>query len=149
MKRLIFLVGLAIVSCADTNERDEILFTVRLKNNSNEEIQIKGYSSPSNIPEFDFTISPFNLGGEISYRAEAFLGYVNGYDSITFKFPNEKGYICSIRVSNSQPKLCFLNEKSPFGNDPNNPPFNEIGNNIYEFEITQEDYENAFELPEN
>jgi hypothetical protein len=88
-------------------------------------------------------LTPFENGLPCSYRFEDFLGYKLTeceIDSIVFRFSNGKGYISSI---NNATNYEFPNEDSPFGNSSK---FRKILD-VYQFEITQSDYENAFVLP--
>ncbi|MGV6827853.1 MAG: hypothetical protein ACWA45_00490 [Flavobacteriales bacterium] len=78
------------------------------------------------------------------YSSEVFLGFSCDYDSLVFKFDNDKGYICSLR-SNDNSNICF-NSKNPY--IFNDEDFISLGNNTFEFIVTQEDYENAYDLPD-
>ncbi|PZW40791.1 hypothetical protein LX95_01859 [Mesonia algae] len=127
-------------SCTDTDERPEISYEVSFKNNTNLPLQIKGFSIYDEL-EYEYEISSMSSGGDFTYDSENFDGYRQRADSIVFIFPNNKGYICADRVNANN--LCF-NGKSPLGNDSS---FSDLGNNIYEFIITQEDYDNAYTLP--
>jgi hypothetical protein len=61
-----------------------------------------------------------------------------------YVFDNGKGYYCERSANNTNlSELCFFNDKNPFSSSqrlPNN------GNGVL-FTITQEDFENARELP--
>ena len=129
-----------ITSCTDTEERDEINFVVNINNNTNQQLSVRGYNS-QNVLEFDYTISSMSNGAEINYSAETFGGYINGSDSIIFSYPNSKGYICDLRQNGNN--LCFQN-KNIFGDQSD---FNNITNNTFEFVITQDDFDNAYDLP--
>lgn len=74
-----------------------------------------------------------------NYNSVNFLGLFGNIDSIVIKFENNKGYSCTGELSNN---LCFQN-KNAFDIED----FISLGNNAFEFEITQEDYDNAYDLP--
>jgi len=78
-----------------------------------------------------------------SYVDENFRGmFVNycGIDSVAIKFNNGKGYIST---KNNSGDFNFSNKRNPL---LPNGGFKANGN-IYEFIVTQQDFENAFELP--
>ena len=71
-----------------------------------------------------------------------FLAFSREADSSIFKFSNGKGYICT--VLQNENNLCFQN-KSPY----DNLSFDESAeNNQFQFVISQEDFENANDLPD-
>lgn len=139
---IIYLASICLFfSCTDRNERDSINFTVSIENNTNTVLIIKGYA-PNNMLEFEYTVDSNSRGGENAYFSETFGGYVNGADSIVFKFSNNKGYICADRENGNS--LCFANKNPLVGEESY---FNFLGDNKYEFEVTQEDFNNAYDLP--
>jgi len=87
-------------------------------------------------------LQPNTEGLNCSYSNEFFIGYSRvdcSIDKIEFRFLNDTGYISTINeVSN----LDFPNESNPFGGSVK---FQQT-NNDYTFIITQEDFDNAFEL---
>ena len=137
---IILFVTILLFSCTHTDERNEVNFTVRISNDSNDEIIIKGYTSQNNLG-FEHTLESMVSGGEINYFSETFGGYTNGADSIVVMFTNSKGYICDLRQNGNN--LCFSN-KNLFGGESN---FNNLENNNFEFIITQSDFNNANDLP--
>jgi hypothetical protein len=145
MKRLKFVTLLAVlflINC--TSEPDEQTYTSRFRNNSNSAIMITGFNFPSDLV-FDETVSVDGLSTNCVISSEAFLGISCSIDSLVIRFENDKGYICAKIGANSvgnPNQFCFLN-KSPF----DSLSFQDLGNNTFEFEITQEDFDNAFDLP--
>jgi hypothetical protein len=70
------------------------------------------------------------------------LSSFGGIDSLVVKFSNGKGYICAFSPIGRE--LCFAN-RFPLNDDSS---FVNLGNNVFEFIITQQDFDNALELPE-
>lgn len=142
-KYIIIIITASFISCTDRSERDEVNFTVNIKNTSSVSMTIEGYAPNNDLIINNLIITSNAAGAECNYQAELFSGYICGADSIVFKFPNGKGYICSYRITNAQPELCFP-DKTPFGNDPS---FINLGNRNYQFIINESDFVNAYELP--
>ena len=141
--KIIFIL-LALVNC--TSEEKETLYNALIRNASDNTIKIKGYNSKLNQLKYEINIESMRSGGEVDYFSPSFGGYVSGADSMVFSFNNGKGYICVVRTAESVGdvnQLCFQ-DKSPFDIEG----FKNLGNNTFEFEITQEDYDNAYDLPE-
>ncbi|MEX0597940.1 MAG: hypothetical protein WD512_15735 [Candidatus Paceibacterota bacterium] len=142
MKHFIILVSITIFLSSCTSEPKEYNFKASIKNESSVLVTITGYDSANNL-KINEIINPNETKLNCEGLSEFFQGYICGGDSLIFKFPNGKGYICAGRITNNQPELCFPN-KTPFGNDPS---FVDLGNRNYQFIITEEDYNNAFDLP--
>ncbi|HBS12777.1 MAG TPA: hypothetical protein DEO36_09590 [Flavobacteriaceae bacterium] len=140
MKKIILICVSLLLLNNCTDEADEHTYITRFKNVSSTTIEIKGYDSRDNLV-FDETILTNNTSSDCTRSAESFLGISCNIVSVEIKFNNNKGYVCGKLNTNG---LCFLNEKSPLGNDPS---FVNLANYTYEFVITQEDFENAYDLP--
>ena len=128
-----------ILSCTDEPTLNN--YNVAIKNSSLQTINILAYSSDNLIS--NITLNDNETGLNCSYTDEGFKGYKLiecEIDSIVFRFDNGKGYISDINTPSS---FDFLNNNNLFGNSIK---FIET-NNTYEFLITQEDYENAYDLP--
>lgn len=139
----ILLISILITNC--TAEEDETNYVASINNSSNVTLNIKGYNNALNQLEYNFDLGSMNNGGEVNYSSSSFAGYVSGADSLVFTFPNNKGYICVVRTAenaNTANQLCFSN-KSPF----DSTSFQDLGNNTFEFVITQDDFDNANDLP--
>jgi len=142
MKNLLLLLILVIVSSC-TGEEDEFNYTVSFKNETQVVLDISIYE-PDNDLNNSFQVLPLSNGGEVTNSSPTFLGYVGGGDSIVLRFPNQKGYICDARAN--EDIYCFQDSRNPLVGFE--PYFNNLGNNVYEFVVTEEDFENAFELPQ-
>jgi hypothetical protein len=143
MKRLIFLFFITSIILSCTTEPKESEFSLFIKNNSEQSINVKSYLNGTFISESDLFSG--NRSFNCIYNSEFFLGYKLtscSIDSLVLKFSNNKGYISSINYISTYD---FPDDMSPFGASSK---FIDLGNNVYEFEITQEDYENSFELPD-
>ena len=128
-----------ILSCTDEPTLNN--YNVAIKNSSLQTINILAYSSDNLIS--NIILNDNETGLNCSYTDESFKGYKLiecEIDSIVFRFDNGKGYISDI---NNPSPFDFLNNNNLFGNSIK---FIET-NNTYEFLITQEDYENAYDLP--
>jgi len=136
-----FSLLVTILSCS--TEEKEKKYVVSFRNSSESAVTIKGYNTNSGVLVSEINLLPENVGGQIIYFSPSFGGYINGSDSLVFKFQNDRGYICTVYGEQS---LCFDEITPLFGVESY---FNNLGNNTFEFEITQEDFENVFELPED
>lgn len=137
--RLIYLfIYLAIIGCTD--EPNTSTRNVSVENQTVEIITITTFLDEEPIETI--VLQPNTKGLNCSYSSEFFIGYSRvdcSIDKIEFRFLNDTGYISTINeVSN----LDFPNESSPFGDSVK---FHQT-NNDYTFIITQEDFDNAFEL---
>ena len=136
-KLIILLIGFLIYSC--TSEPEMNTFNVSVLNNSNNNINIESYLEGNLISSINLNTN--QLGLECSYNDENFRGlFLCKIDSLIMKFSNDKGYIVNDEGSGN---FNFSNERNPFL--PNNGF--EINNNNYSFIITQDDSDNAYDLP--
>ena len=139
---LLIILLLAFSGCTDEPELEK--YTTRFVNESSVTLTIRGYARNNNLVYSEKVIAN-SKGEDCITSTEGFLGYNCAGDSIVFKFPNDKGYICSIRITNENPELCFFDNVSPFGDSSS---FRNVDGNIFEFVITQSDFENALDIPE-
>jgi hypothetical protein len=116
-------------------------FTVGFSNQSSEKIEIRGFNNFDELI-FVFEVDPGDRNGLISYQDENFGGYSSQADSLVTRFSNGKGYICDLRGNGNG--SCFISRNPLLGFEED---FNNLGNNTFEFVITQTDFDNAFELP--
>ena len=136
---LAYIILLYTFSCTDEPTLRE--YEVLVENQSSNEITIEGYDS-NNTKIYQSIVQPKNRNEGCFASLESFDGLATcNTDSLVFKFSNGKGYICALRENGLE--FCF-SVKSPFESED----FNSLGHNTFEFIITQEDFENAFELPE-
>ena len=135
-----FLLIFLVLSCTD--EPNETNFNVSIQNSTENLLEIRAYLETENV--FTVALNPGDNGPSCNYIDENFRGiFLNncGIDSLVMKFNNDKGYISTDTNSGN---FNFSKMRNPLlanGGFQNK-------RNIYEFLITQEDFENAFELPE-
>ncbi|MDN6317942.1 MAG: hypothetical protein L0J59_10780 [Lactococcus lactis] len=139
MKKILILIGILLFSCTD--EPDINNYNLEIQNNSNENLNIEAYFEGNLISNIN--LSANNSGLECTYSDESFIGYKLTQcqiDSIIFKFENNKGYISAI---NNPSALDFPNDTNPFGFSSKFV----LNNNVYQFIINQDDFDNANDLP--
>lgn len=137
------ILGVALVSSCTEGE-DFIEFDTRYKNESGSAITITGFNRNNQI-EYQYILENNDASESCSQQSTLILGPWCLADSLVFRFQNEKGFICKSRATVSN--LCFPNEKSPYGTEEG-PFFRSFAAKSFEFIITKEDLENAFDLPE-
>ncbi|MBC6995617.1 hypothetical protein QWY85_13365 [Neolewinella lacunae] len=140
---LIALFVLLSSGCPFGQEPDEFFFDCFVVNESNSSVKVLLHLR-GNLPPYD---SVFIAPGEMSSIGRYFATGWSSYDcdarKIQFIFENGKGYVCTLRPDNTtnDSALCFLGAKDPFvAPQLPNEGFGSITT------ITQEDFENAFEL---
>jgi len=137
-KILVLIIGFLVLSCTD--EADEQTYTTNIRNSSNSTIEVKGYNVPRELV-FDEMIQSNNSSSNCTTSSETFLGLSCRIDSLVVTFNNDKGYITTSLGENN---LSFINRNPLLGNISD---FNDLGNNTFEFEITEDDFDNANDLP--
>ena len=127
------------LSCTD--EPDQHNFSVSIKNDSDSVIEIKCFSEKT--LQIQKNLNPGESSKICDYTSESFFG-LSGCekDSLVIEFSNSRGYIDK-RIGNNQNEYRFSDDKSIFIQGIG---FKNSGND-YEFIITQEDFDNAFDLP--
>lgn len=148
MKNLVYIISVLVMlfSCTDQNEPETYNFSVYLKNNSTHTIHVEHYFSTTGTLFDSYTISSTEQSENCDYVAERFRGLNYNFcsgDSVVLKFDNGRGYIN--KFVGIEDIYGFSGNRHLFGQQENG--FTDKGNNIFEFEITEEDYENAHELP--
>jgi hypothetical protein len=141
MKKVLtlILIHFIIIGCTDEPEVNE--YDVSILNNSNENVVIEAYLSTNLVRTINLLSNQSGL--DCNYRDENFRGFFSnecGIDLFIIKFSNNKGYIVDDEGTGD---LNFMEGRNPF---LPNGGF-EINNNDYKFKITQEDFDNAFDLP--
>ncbi|MEX0363279.1 MAG: hypothetical protein AB3N10_20055 [Allomuricauda sp.] len=129
-----------ILACTD--EPNQTNFMVSVKNISSSTMRIEAFEKKSIV--FQEDLSTGENSSSCNYTDENFRGIFQNYcgiDSMVVKFNNQQGYIS---INNNLGDFNFSNKRNPL---LPNGGF-EIKGNIYEFLVTEEDFENAFELPE-
>ena len=141
MKNILFIISIFLVfnSCIVETD-DSHHYKTYLKNNSTQVMNVKFYKEDNlfmsqNIPTNDSIIL-------CEYNDEGFASIDRCTDSIIIAFPNGEGYINSNTFSNN---FNFQNDRHLFGSSQQG--YNYLGNYIFTFTITQEDYTNAHTLP--
>ncbi|WP_430967359.1 hypothetical protein [Spongiimicrobium sp. 2-473A-2-J] len=147
---LIFII-LILSSCTDKNEDLPVDFTLVVENRSDSTLTMSLFYNNLGTREF---FQEVRLEASESYRCkykqEVFTGLhgcldsnTRGIDSVSLVFSDNKGYICVDKLLSDQ-ELCFK-DKYLFGGPDS---FESLGDNTFRVSITQEDFENALELPE-
>lgn len=141
LNRIIILLAI-VFSQSCTEEAVINSYSVSVINNTNSLLEIRCFSERKLLVQK--TIGQMESIKLCEYTGEFFYG-LSGCekDSLVIQFENSKGYI-DVRIRNKENNYRFENEKSIFvqGNW-----FENMGN-AYEFLVSQEDFENANELPE-
>lgn len=154
-KILLAFVGMSLVfSCSTEEKQDSYTTAIRNTSNKSLHILILGNEENRNTPVHDTLVNIILNPGEITFKntyvTSGFSGFHNGtysidiyYSKISF-LNNNKGYICDENSTSNV--LCFQNKislnKAYYKQDFN------LENEVYYYDITQEDYENAHVLPE-
>lgn len=131
---------LLITSCTQKDKFENYKLYVR--NNTSQEINIITFKN--NNETNNITISTNERGLACFYEENVFSGYnysICNIDSLKIVFPNNKGYLCDASITNS---FCFGNDITPWSY---NEKFINTTGDTYEFTITEEDFENALDLP--
>ncbi|WP_420604217.1 hypothetical protein [Flagellimonas sp.] len=137
---MILLIMFIICSCTDESAQHD--FSISISNNTNISLEIRCFSEHK--LQLQKIINQGDTFKICEYSSESFYGMAGcKLDSMVVDLNNSKGYI-DIRLDNNQNTYRFLNGKSIFIQGMG---FQNNGNN-YEFLITQQDYENAHELPD-
>lgn len=139
--RLLLSLTLLVMLNACTDEPDLIQFSVSIKNSTDKIFEIRCFSQGK--LQVQKSLSQGETKNICTYTSESFIGLAGCQkDSVVVEFNNSKGYI-DIRLGNNLNEYRFLDNKSIFiqGNG-----FQNVSND-YIFSITQQDFENAFELP--
>lgn len=132
-----------IISCTQKDKyKDYNLF---IRNNSSQDLRVISYKDNIEIDNILIGIGERGLECNLVDVRRISYSLCDNLDSIKFVFPNDKGYSCSI----SDESLCFGDGSPESGMAPwyLNDKFINISGDTYEFTITQEDYNNALDLP--
>lgn len=132
----ISVVLMLLFSCTDTNDEVAQSFSIQIKNESSNPLIFEGWRNSEIIIDETILNNSFH---SITYNRVNFSGLFGNVDSLAIKFENNKGYLCTGELTDN---LCFQN-KDGFNVDD----FISLGNNNYEFVITQDDFDNANDLP--
>ena len=144
MKNLIVLLIILLTFNACTKEDKVKRYEFTIINNSGENLTLSLLNQGTAVFTTDImsTSSYFcSYTAEVNTLISECLQ--EGIDGIEIIFGNGTGYLCYM-TNMSDNSLCFSGSKNPFNNDS----YITVGNNQYEFIITEEDFNNAHELPE-
>ena len=143
MKKVIFILTVMFIySCV--SETPQYNYTVSLRNESQNVLTVAAINDKNEIV-FQQILNPMESSENCTYVWETFQGFnCSSIDSISVVFDNGKGYACDMRFNNIVTEYCF-SEKNPFSGSSS---FSDLGNKQYEFIITEEDFNNAHDLPE-
>ena len=148
MRLVLFTLLLSVLFLAKscTDEENLIDFKSSYKNVSGYPLLISGYGSGNRLL-YSYALENNDSSPNCTVSSPSFLGASCGADSIVVRFDSGRGFICASRFNNSS-NQCFLSDKSPIGGTGQEEFYREIFPNTFEFLITKEDFENAFELPQ-
>ncbi len=139
---LLCFVAVAMLACGGGPSLNFYAFLIT--NESAHEVRVTFYNNENTII-FSNTFTPSQGIQICNIENNVFISFLCAGDSVVVEFDNNKGYICSKRLNSNSTNLCFQN-KSFYG--ASQEDFERLGGSTYNFIITEEDYENAFELPE-
>jgi hypothetical protein len=142
-KILVLIIGFLVFSC--TGEEDLQTYTSNIRNTTTSNISVRGIRFPNDVV-FDETINVNSSSSNCVISASTFRGLSCGIDSLVIRFDNNKGFICGFRNADSGEdfnQFCFSDNRTPL----DGIYFNDLGNNTFEFVITQDDFDNANDLP--
>lgn len=130
-----------MLACTDRGERPLVEYKMIVKNETNQSISLKITDGTTEL--FNQNILPNNSKTICSRIIDNHsYGFTCGFADMELRFPNNKGYRCSNMISNNN-TLCLNNDRNLL----KQIGYIDIGNNSFEFKITQDDYDNAYILP--
>lgn len=135
-------IGFTTSACWINAPFEEFAFEAEVRNESDHAVLVKLLTSSETPNVSDsILIQPNSTETICYYTSTGFGGFLCAISGLEFRFENGKGYIC-IKGTNfvNASDSCFLNMKDPLA-----PMDNAEGNGTM-FVITQEDFENAWEL---
>ena len=137
--QLFILLTLLFISCTGGGERSTIIFTNRIRNNTDTSFVLKIEDTSQNIV-LNELILPNNFLDFCEYPSLSYRGIgCSDFGTISILFGNDKGFVCSAINENT---LCI-----PQKDLIEDRVGTKIENGLYEITITQEDFDNAFDLP--
>jgi hypothetical protein len=149
MKNINFLLlfifgGYLVLSSTSCVEEELFRYEAIVQNNSSQNVKIYTYPLVEFPPSDSVIITPNSEISICDYYLGFYAGFACEIEAFKYVFDNGKGYFCERGANtNNVSEICFFNDKNPFSSSqrlPNN------GNGVL-FTITQEDFENARELP--
>jgi len=150
---LLSIIYILLVSCSDDDNRRRYTTAIRNVSGQPFRILILGTERNSDIVVydtlFDTTVNPNTRAFIRAYKAPNFVGMKDYYSNLHYTkivfVENGKGYICEKDNTDINALFCFQNKPSPI--EANQEKDFNFKTDIYYYDITQEDYQNAHELP--
>lgn len=140
MLRICIFCWIVLLTNACTSEPSQRAYQTKLYNATNQTLILQGFDSNSNVI-LQKSVLPSTSYDECTASLESYIGLTCQMQKLKISFSNGRGYICTVFGDNA---LCFPN-KNVFYYNPET--FTQVSPTIFQFEITQSDYENAFVLP--
>jgi hypothetical protein len=148
MKNIFFLLltvlgAYVLTSSTSCVEEELFRYEAIVQNNSSQSVTVYIYSLFDFPPSDSVIITPNSEISICDYYLGFYAGFACEIEAFKYVFDNGKGYFCERGANtNNVSEICFFNDKNPFASNrlPNN------GSGVL-FTITQEDFENARELP--
>lgn len=150
MKNLLIIFSLLFIYTSCSTEEPTLKYTTAIRNTSNKSLHllVLGDTIGRNTPVYDTLSNTILNPGQITFKRNYLLSHFGGFGKVTCYYAkitflnNNKGYICE---KDSISNLCFTDKVSL--TDVYYEKDFTFENGIYYYDITQEDYENAHELP--
>lgn len=137
---LLSIVNFMFYNGCISDEEQYFNYRVIINNESSHSLNIEAYFS-DNL-SFENSLVQNQNSAPCEYSDVSFLGYSCMIDSMVFKFDNGKGYISTLPFPPSSANEYDFPDKSPF----TSAGYINTEGNTYEFIITKEDYNNAFDI---
>jgi hypothetical protein len=137
---LLMILCVVLAGCTDQTERSPIEYSLYFNNKSTSAVTVKAFFQ-GNLAFED--VIPSNQTSDRSfYVSEVFMGF-RTWDSIVLTFQNDKGYICtSHNIPTSSNGQCLQGRENILFTTTDFV----MEDNSYYYSITEEDYQNAFQL---
>jgi hypothetical protein len=138
MKNSIILIATVVLVSCTGSEKSFPRQNLKFKNDTSQKIDVNCYLQ--NELKYSEEINANEYGTDyVVIQAPQFFNFSGVCDSISIKFSSNEGYLCSFNHNSK----CFPSKASPLNGTEND--FIKEGN-TYIYDITEEDYQNAFDL---
>ncbi len=151
-KTKLFFISILIGISGCTSEEKSSNYNFRLLNNSTSTLTLLTPNKFNLTEIVELAVIEPRTFYDCSYKAaqsKSFIGCVStnlsvrdNFDDLVFRFSNGKGYKCGF---DNQPNLCFTDSRQYLRFDEMS--YERIGSDILQITITQQDFDNAFDLP--
>lgn len=138
---IFFIIVTCSTACIDGRDTEE-WYSVEVKNESSSAINMLAYFKDGFDLEDSIVVRSGETGVICAYKTSGWAGFACRFNLLEFRFENNKGYKC-IREENGLniSDTCFVS-----GLDPFNIPRPAEGSTSTLLIITENDFENAFDL---